>query len=100
MTAATAVSRKRAFLPVDSTSSARRAGSAIARGRPGQPAARAEVDERVDAHGPKERHGRQAVEDVRDGDLARVADGGQVDRRGPGEEQPDVAVDGGPLRRR
>ena len=46
----------------------------------------------------KERHGRQAVEDVRDGDLARVADGGQVDRRGPGEEQPDVAVDGGPLR--
>jgi hypothetical protein len=34
---------------------------------------------------------------VRDGDLAGVPDRGQVDRRGPGEQQPDMAVDGGPL---
>ena len=97
-TAATAVSRKRAFLPVDSTSSARRAGRAIARGRPGRPPPEPRSTNASMPSGAKERHGRQAVEDVRDGDLARVADGGQVDRRGPGEEQPDVAVDGGPLR--
>ena len=97
-TAATAVSRKRAFLPVDSTSSARRAGRAIARGRPGKPPPEPRSTNASMPIVPKERHGRQAVEDVRDGDLARVADGGQVDRRGPGEEQPDVAVDGGPLR--
>jgi len=34
---------------------------------------------------------------VGDGDLARIPDGGQVDRRGPGEQEPDVAVDGDPL---
>ena len=39
-------------------------------------------------------HRRQAVEHVPDRNRARLADGGEVDRRRPCEEQSDVAVDG------
>ena len=42
----------------------------------------------------------QAVEDVRGRDRGRLADRGEVDRRGPGEQQADVPVDRGPGRRR
>ena len=96
-TAATAVSRKRAFLPVEFDEQRPPRRQRDRQRQAGQAAARAEVDERVDAQRSKQRDGGQAVEDVRDGDLARVPDRGQVDRRGPREQQPDVAVDGGPL---
>jgi hypothetical protein len=44
--------------------------------------------------------GAQAVDDVAPGDLDRVADRRQVDRRVPGEQQPDVALDRGARGRR
>ena len=58
-------------------------------------AARPEVDEPVGAVLAQDREPGQAVDDVRDGDRSRLADGRQVDRGGPGEEQPGVTVDGG-----
>ena len=63
-------------------------------------AARPEVDEPVRSPFAQDGERGQAVDDVGDGDRRRVADGGQVDGRGPGEEQPGVTVDGGPRRRR
>ena len=57
-------------------------------------AAAAEVQDPRDATAGQEGHGGQAVEDVEPGNARRVADRSQVDRRGPGEQQPGVAVDG------
>ncbi|HEX5591621.1 MAG TPA: hypothetical protein VFX65_15110 [Candidatus Limnocylindrales bacterium] len=44
-------------------------------------------------------HGGEAVGDVEPRDRGRVGDRGEVDRRVPGEQEPDVAVDGGPCGR-
>ena len=69
-------------------------------GRPGYPPPEPRSSEPLDAALAQQRDRRQAVEDVGTGDLGRVADAGQVDRPGPGEQQPDVTVDGRARRRR
>ena len=98
--ASTTVCRKRTFLATESTSSARSAPSAAASGMPGIAAARAEVEQPGDAAlaaGAAPQRGESS--DVEARDLVRVADRGQVDRRGPGEQQPGVGVDRGAGRR-
>jgi hypothetical protein len=67
---------------------------------PGEAAARPQVDDRPGISRSQQWHGRQAVDDVLARDIAGAADGGQVDRLGPREEQADVAVDGGTRVRR
>jgi hypothetical protein len=62
-------------------------------GQPGIPAAAAEVDEGIDPALPKERDPAQAVDDVANGDPGRIADGREVDRLVPRQEQPDVTVE-------
>ena len=56
-------------------------------------AAAAEVDEAVGAALPQDRDRDDAVRDMPDRDGGRIADRGQVDRRVPGEQEPDVVVD-------
>ena len=63
-------------------------------------AARPEVDPAVGATLPEDGQPGQAVHDVCERHGGRVADGGQVDRRRPGQEQASVTVDGGASRRR
>jgi hypothetical protein len=53
----------------------------------------AEVDEFVDRALPEERDGREAVDDVANGDLGRVANRGQVDDGVPREEEAGVVPD-------
>jgi hypothetical protein len=53
----------------------------------------AEVDELVDRALPEERDGREAVDDVADGDLGRIANRGQVDRGVPREEEAGMVLD-------
>jgi hypothetical protein len=62
-------------------------------GDAGKAAAAPEVDEPVDPPVAKDGEPREAVDDMPDRDRRRVADRGQVDGPGPGQEQPDVAVD-------
>jgi hypothetical protein len=60
-------------------------------GDAGKAAAAAEVNETVDI--AQHRDGRQAVDDVAEGDVDGLPDRCQVDRGVPGEEQSDVVVD-------
>ena len=55
--------------------------------------ARPEVEEPLGPLRPEQRDGGEAVEDVEGGGRDRVADGRQIDRLVPGQQQPDVAVD-------
>ena len=78
--------------------SARRAGPASPAGRrpAAAPGSRRRSPGPRTARSPRSRRsgsGGQAVDDVAAGDRRRVADGGQVDRLVPGQQQPDVAVD-------
>lgn len=66
---------------------------------PGEAAAAAQVEERIDPPGAQQRDGREAVEDVLAGDRRRLADRGQVDRGGPREQQADVALQRSPCSR-
>jgi hypothetical protein len=59
----------------------------------GEAAAAPEIKERVDAVRLEDVAGGEAVGDVTDGDVGRIADGRQVDRLVPREEETDVAVD-------
>jgi hypothetical protein len=65
------------------------------KGNAGKPTAAAQIDELVDAATAQDRERRQAVDDVADRDRLGLPDRGQVDRDVPGEEQPDMAIDGG-----
>jgi hypothetical protein len=56
--------------------------------------AAADVQQLVDPEVPQDRDGGQAVDDMAECDRLRLADAGQVDRGVPGDQQPDVAVDG------
>ena len=58
-------------------------------------AARPEVDGPVGPAFAEDSDGGQAVDDVTDRDRGGLADGGQVDRRGPRQQQPGVTVDRG-----
>ena len=58
-----------------------------------QAAAAAEINQFGQALRTEQRHGGQAVEEVEASDVDRLADGGQVDGRGPAEQQPNVAVE-------
>jgi len=58
----------------------------------------AEIEEAVDGVRPQGGEPGEAVDDVAEGDRGRLADRGQVDRSGPGKEQPGVIVDGAPGR--
>jgi hypothetical protein len=62
-------------------------------GQAGEPPAAAQVDEPIDAALGQDGEPGQAVGDMADRDGCRVADRRQVDRRVPGEQQPDVVVD-------
>ena len=82
-----------------STSSARSAGSAAASGSPGKPPP---VPRSTNARTPRRRSSGTAARlstTCRRASASRVADRGQVDRLGPGEQQADVAVDRRPRRR-
>src|SRR5439155_19209501 len=65
----------------------------------GKSAAAAQIEEFLHSPLKKQRSGRQAVEDVLSSDTLRITDRGQVDCPVPGQQQPDVAVDGGALTR-
>ena len=56
-------------------------------------AAGPEVEEPIDAVLPKDLDGREAVDDVRGRDRLRIADGRQVDRARPRQEQARVTFD-------
>ena len=62
-------------------------------------AAGPEVDEPVDAPVAEDAHRAEAVDDVRERHRPWLADRGQVDGRGPGQQQAGVAVDRGARRR-
>ena len=60
---------------------------------PGETAATAKVQRGGDLFAAEQRHRAEAVDDVTERDLRRIADRAEVDRRVPGEEQPDVVID-------
>jgi hypothetical protein len=61
-----------------------------------EPAAASEIDEPIDRSPAELGQPGEAVDDVPDSDLGGIANRGEVDRGVPGEEQANVAVDGGP----
>ena len=98
--ASTAASRKRAFLPIDSTSRARSAGRAAASGRPGIAAAAADVDEAPTPSRRSSARRRGCRATCRRATSTGSRIGGQVDRFVPGEEEPGVVLDRRPGGRR
>ena len=90
------VARKPTFLATESTSRARSAGSAAASGRPGKPPPLPRSRSGVIPRARRSGTTAQAVDDVGEGHRGGLADRGQVDRRRPGQQEPDVAVDRGP----
>jgi hypothetical protein len=61
--------------------------------QPREPAATAKVERGVDVVRAERRDRAETVDDMAERDLGRIADRAEVDRRVPGEEQPDVVVD-------
>jgi hypothetical protein len=58
-----------------------------------EPAAAPEVEERVAPGGLQNGEPGQAVRDMADPDLDRIADRGQIDRLVPSEQEPDMSID-------
>jgi len=65
----------------------------------GEPTPAPEIDEPGDAELSERFDGGQRIEDVEPRGLDGVADRGEVDRRRPREQEPEMAVDGFPGRR-